>query len=199
MTAPRLKYGFIPFRRLPVALRVFSTALLALWLWLLFSVLGAVHLALSSASWPVARGLVLRQAVVSIPDGRGHTDYTVSVDYNYSVNRRQLYGRKLADEAGFDRYRNAVEAQRVLNLRRETELAVHFDPARPERSLLVVGISRLPVADFLLTLAFLAVPALLWHDYSTRKLKREAVGRWVQAARLRRKRREAEALSQGKW
>lgn len=94
-----------------------------------------------SASWQTAAGTVL-DARLATSSGTGRnsgTHYSPHISYTYNVGGRSFVG----DQLSFGRLTRGSgygDAQQVLKgYRRGTIVAVHFDPARPERSVLQPG------------------------------------------------------------
>ena len=94
-----------------------------------------------SASWQTAAGTVLdTRLATSSGTGRNRgSDYSAHISYAYNVGGRSFVG----DQLSFGRLTRGSgygDAQRFLKrYRRGTVVAVHYDPARPERSVLQPG------------------------------------------------------------
>ena len=94
-----------------------------------------------SASWQTAAGTVLdtRLATSSGTSRNSGPQYSPHVSYMYNVGGRSFVG----DQVSFGRLTRGSgygDAQRFLKrYRRGTIVAVHYDPARPERSVLQPG------------------------------------------------------------
>lgn len=93
-----------------------------------------------SASWQTATGTVLDTRLASTSGtGRSGRHYSPHVSYMYNVGGRSFVG----DQLSFGRLTRGSgygDAQQLLKrYRRGTIVAVHFDPARPERSVLQPG------------------------------------------------------------
>ena len=107
---------------------------------------------LETRRWPTAEATVLFSDVIE-RGGKTH-DWCVQVGYRYSVDGgRQGGAKRWACSAS----RNAAEAK-LTEMPEGRRIQVHYDPARPERSLLeAASLDSLDILSGLVALVLLAV------------------------------------------
>lgn len=127
-----------------------------------------------STSWPTTAGVVLESEVLSrwASGSQRGLHYTPHVSYRYRVRDRSFSG----DRVSYDRWvygDGSRNARRVVRAHiKGTAVQVHYDPARPERSVLQPGWVWPSVAQtivgLLLLLAARGVYRLMGRPQSTR-------------------------------
>jgi Protein of unknown function (DUF3592) len=135
---------------LPVIL-VFALVAFAL------AVMGGFWTALASTSWPTVQG-----EIVSLDMGIDNTTrgprYTPKVRYRYRVAGKDYESSRIDMTSQRKFYSQAAADAVLLAYRINGPVAVHYDPRRPEKSLLKPGVSS---ATWVITVLVIVLLALL--------------------------------------
>lgn len=115
-----------------------------------------LRLARAVASWPVVRGHLGAAELRAAPFGPGRI--VVRVHYSYTVGGTRFTG----DRFTFRRFYSVSEARRSLyRVSDASTVAVHHDPDRPERAVLLPGAGSRPALTVAFGLAMLVLAAVL--------------------------------------
>lgn len=125
-------------------------------------VIRTLMLGLSSRSWPVAKGLIVESSVTRIRTQAFIPSMVESVRYTYTVSGATYEGTNLGEAATTldeDSVPYAAKV-RMQRYRPGTTVDVHYDPRRPDRSVLEPGVTP----HFLFQVAFVvfATGACVW-------------------------------------
>lgn len=116
------------------------------------------RLGLRTRRWPTARGELVASRVRSSSSQRGGTSYHPKVRYQYDVDGTTYVSTSIGLNGG-PSFNARSEAQSWLeDLRRRNSIAVHYDPGRPDRS--VLEPSGVTAGLFLLLVGLLGVAVL---------------------------------------
>ncbi|QBQ55774.1 DUF3592 domain-containing protein [Nitrosococcus wardiae] len=118
------------------------------WAGLLFLIGGLTTIALTAVDvrtglenqyWPSTPGQMLSARLLG---GYGRTPYHITVEYVYEVDGYRYRGHVIG-YGGFHLVWNSDEAQRrVAGWRAKTWVPVFYDPAEPERAVLISGVDE---------------------------------------------------------
>ena len=148
-----------------------------LWIWLFFLLVGAgvsyygwtiLRSARASASWPSVTGQVTRAYVDYSTDAEGADSYQPVLVYAYTVADQTFGGSRI--KFGENSYGSERPARAIVDrYPAGTRVAVYYDPADPERSVLEPGVSGgsylvLGIGLLFVLLAVAALPFRLWQN-----------------------------------
>jgi Protein of unknown function (DUF3592) len=130
--------------------------------------------AVASARWPTTAGIIQSSAVQAVSaGGRGGTTYVPTVAYTYEVNGRRLVGTRIWHvKLGF----LSVDAREIAEtFTPGSNVIVHFNPKRPNVSLLRPGLTRYSVGWILLSCCTLLLGLVFFSKGGRRQVRSHAV------------------------
>ncbi len=124
--------------------QIFLTGFFGLFFAVGFAVLGfglhSLYMSKQAQGWPTTRGVVTSTDFVVSSDGDS-TTYRTVLSYTYNANGRELTGERIAfgyvGSSSENFHREIYEALPV-----NTQLAVRYDPSKPERAVLAYGANQ---------------------------------------------------------
>jgi hypothetical protein len=128
---------------------------------LLIALRGAHRMALGreTAAWPTVPGWLVRAEIGNAIFGRGGRRIE-TVHYRYEVDGARFDGSLLS----YRRFGSVQEAEAaVRQISQHKQVTVHYDPARPERAVLVPAVGPGATVDLLVGLALMTVGLGLWY------------------------------------
>ena len=120
-----------------------------------------IHLGLKSLAWAHTTGQLRKAWVEDMPESEGDPEGTHSVHarYSYQVGTRRYFGKRLSYRTThWIRFREALGM--IEGWRPGVEVDVFYDPAKPERAVLIPGSSTANAALFILYVVLAAL--CLW-------------------------------------
>jgi hypothetical protein len=130
--------------------------------------------AVASARWPTTAGIIQSSAVkAASAGGRGGTTYVPTVAYTYEVDGSRLVGTRIWHmEFGF----LSADAREIAEtLAPGSNVTVHFNPKRPNVSLLRPGLTRYSVGWILVSFFALLLGLVFFFKGGRRQVRSHAV------------------------
>lgn len=107
--------------------------------------------AFASRFWPTTQGRVLTGGLYSAPGFP--PAYSAQVHYEYSINGIRYESKRLRF-GGVNPFSYRAAESELTVMIRTGKLSVHYDPARPERSCLIIGSNEWTIAAPAILLIF---------------------------------------------
>ena len=106
--------------------------------------ISAMQRASESESWPMVKGEVIRTDIVRerARNGGGST-YQAKVEYQYAIEGVTHYGSRVSFAGNVNTSNRGAAMKITDQYRKGTEVAVYYDPADPEESVLEPGLSAM--------------------------------------------------------
>lgn len=105
------------------------------------SIIPSVVASRQAGGWPTVQGVIKSSALHEVQASKGGRRYLAIVEYDYDVNGTAFVNHAVAH--GYQSTRNQVSHQAIVDLLPEsTTVAVRYDPANPQISVLSYGIHR---------------------------------------------------------
>lgn len=148
---------------------VFLTLFFGLFLAIGLAILGfglrSLHLTRQAEHWPTVQGTVISSDFDSNTDSDGDTTYRAEITYAYNVLGRDYAGEKIAfgysGSSSYNFHHDIYDA-----LPDGAEVAVRYDPQRPERAVLSFGLNQsimfLLIFGAVWTVFTLGMVAMFW-------------------------------------
>jgi len=136
---------------------VFLTLFFGLFLAVGISILGfglrSLYMSKQAETWPTTPGRIVSSDLNASTDSDGDTTYRTELTYAYNVMGRELTGEKIAFGYSGSSSRN-FHSEIYDALPANTQIAVRYNPADPERAVLSFGMNQ--------SIIFLIIFGVVW-------------------------------------
>jgi Protein of unknown function (DUF3592) len=126
---------------------------------IVYSVLALVS-ALESRRWPVAEGVMISSRLDKSPDSDGGYTYRPDVSYRFTVEGKELVGRRACFGDRISTSLSSFAERIVRKYPNGAKVKVRYNPRRPENAVLEPGLNGFIISIFLVGIGLFAIGIL---------------------------------------